>query len=318
MSLIFLALGALCATLSDGWLVYCQVSGQSCNLITLNVLRLGAAVGVLVAAAAQIVLRSGIVGLRVEGYQPFSPVLRLVIPYLAVAAGWGLLILLVSNTGYADQRVLGALYGSIVLVALVLARQFIVLQENVRLYREMQRLAVTDGLTGLYNRHFFNETLRGEIERSKRYSSALTLLLLDVDHFKSFNDRHGHLQGDEVLKMTAHILGGQLRKADILARFGGDEFAIILPETSRGGAISVARKIERSISQEKYKDWSLGVSVGVGNYRQGMTPENLIEQADRNLYRHKAAKNSARIIRVVEQAAGITPSGAAEPPASQW
>jgi GGDEF domain-containing protein len=141
--------------------------------------------------------------------------LRLVIPYLAVAAGWGLLIYMVYSVGYADQRVLGALYGSIVLVFLVLARQYFVLQENVRLYHAMQHLAVTDTLTGLYNRHFFNETLEREIERSKRYNSPLSILLMDVDNFKMFNDTYGHLQGDEVLKIIAHHLAGHLRKADI-------------------------------------------------------------------------------------------------------
>jgi diguanylate cyclase (GGDEF)-like protein len=132
-----------------------------------------------------------------------------------------------------------------------------------------------------------------------------------------FNDQLYHLQGDEVLKVVANVLAGQLRKADILARFGGDEFAIILPETNRVGAISVSRKIERSVSQQKYKDWPLGVSVGVGNYDQGMKLEDLIEQADRNLYKQKAAKTSARIIREAEQAAGIPQSQAAEPPAQR-
>jgi diguanylate cyclase (GGDEF)-like protein len=305
VSLIFLGLGALCATLADGWLVYCQTSGQPCNLTIVNILRLGAAEGILLAAAMVIVLRSGTKAMTQEIYKPFSPVLRLVIPYLAVAAGWALLINMVYLVGFGDQSLMGALLGSIMLVGLVLVRQFIVLQENARLYREMQRLAVTDSLTGLYNRHYFNETLGREIERSRRYNTALALLLMDVDRFKMFNDRYGHLQGDEVLKMVARVLAAQLRSTDILARFGGDEFAIILPETDRGGAISVSKKIEHAMAQHKYKDWLLGVSVGLGVYHPGMTLESFIEQADRKLYRNKATKASAHIIREAEQAAGI-------------
>lgn len=312
-TLLFLASGALCGTLADGWFVYCQISGQPCNLTFLNILSLGAALGALIAAALQIVLQTDSKTSYSEGYKPFSPVLRLVIPYLAVAAGWGLLIYMVYMVGYADQRVLGALYGSIVLVFLVLARQFMVLQENVRLYHEMERLAVTDSLTGLYNRHFFNETLGREIERSKRYNSPLSILLMDVDNFKLFNDTYGHLQGDDVLKIMARLLAGQLRKADILARFGGDEFAIILPETNRGGAISVAKKMERAVSQQKYKDWRLGLCVGAGIFHQGMTLEELIEQADRNLYKHKASKTSAQIIKDAEWAAGISQTVNEEP-----
>jgi diguanylate cyclase (GGDEF)-like protein len=313
VSLIFLGLGALSATLADGWLVYCQISGQPCSLTIVSILRLASAEGILLAAAMVIVLRTGIKMTTPEIYKPFSPLLRLVIPYLAVAAGLALLINMVYLVGFADQSMMGALFGSIILVGLVLVRQFIVLQENARLYREMQRLAVTDSLTGLYNRHYFNETLGNEIERSNRYNSALTLLLMDVDRFKMFNDYYGHLQGDEVLRMTARVLAGQLRRTDILARFGGDEFAIILPETDRGGALYVSKKIEHLVAQQKYKDWRLGVCVGVGIYHPGMTPENLIEQADRNLYRHKAMKNSAHIIRKAERAARIAPPETGEP-----
>lgn len=117
--------------------------------------------------------------------------------------------------------------------------------------------------------------------------------------------------------MTARVLAGQLRRTDILARFGGDEFAIILPETDRGGAINVSKKIEQIVAQQKYKDWRLGVCVGVGIYHQGMTPENLIEQADRNLYRHKATKNSAYIIRKAERLSKITKPETGEPTASE-
>lgn len=311
-SLVFLALGALCAALADGWFVYCQISGQPCNLTFVDIFWIGAAEGTLLAAALQIAQPAGAKVVQAEGYKPISPVLRLVIPYLAVAAGWGLLIYMVYSVGYADQRVLGALYGSIVLVFLVLARQFFVLQENVRLYHAMEKLAVTDTLTGLYNRHFFNETLEREIERSKRYNSPLSILLMDVDNFKMFNDTYGHLQGDKVLKITARHLARDLRKADILARFGGDEFAIILPETNREGAISVGKKMEHSVAQQKYKDWRLGLCVGVGIYQQGMTLEGLIEQADRNLYKHKANKTNTQIIKEAERAAGISQPEEAE------
>jgi diguanylate cyclase (GGDEF)-like protein len=156
----------------------------------------------------------------------------------------------------------------------------------------MQRLAITDSLTGIYNRHFFNETFRREIQRAHRYGKSLSVLLMDVDNFKMVNDTLGHLQGDRVLKFISGILTTQLRRSDILARFGGDEFIVILPETESNGARSVAEKMQKSVATQTYANHPLSVSVGIATYRPELTPERMLEEADQELYRLKVVKTN--------------------------
>jgi diguanylate cyclase (GGDEF)-like protein len=182
------------------------------------------------------------------------------------------------------------LFGTIGLIGLVLLRQWTVLVENVNFYNEMHRLATTDALTSIYNRHFFNETFRREVERARRYGKPMAILLLDVDNFKMFNDRLGHLHGDEVLKAVAHVLSKQLRKSDILARFGGDEFVMIMPETDQASAKNAVERIQSAVANHSYAHIPLGVSAGISGFRPGLTPEQMLEEADRGLYQHKSSK----------------------------
>jgi diguanylate cyclase (GGDEF)-like protein len=157
----------------------------------------------------------------------------------------------------------------------------------------MQQMAVTDSLTGVYNRHFFNETFRREIARALRYGKPLSVLLIDVDSFKIFNDTLGHLHGDSVLRFISEILTSQLRRSDILARFGGDEFIIVLPETDASGAWMVADKVQQSFNLKVYRDIPVSVSIGIATYRNNQTPEQMLEEADQELYRKKARNTSA-------------------------
>jgi diguanylate cyclase (GGDEF)-like protein len=159
--------------------------------------------------------------------------------------------------------------------------------------RRLNELSITDGLTGLSNQRYFLRELETEFGKALRYGRSLALLLFDIDHFKDVNDRYGHPCGDHVLKNVAALLKGCLRNSDIAARCGGDEFAVILPETNKSKAAEVAEKLRRHLEKSR-SAWngdsfsitcSIGVAAvsdrGIGNWNA------LLESADRSLYRAK-------------------------------
>lgn len=166
--------------------------------------------------------------------------------------------------------------------------------ESIQLANEkLERLAVTDGLTGLYNHRFFRERLDDELERARRYSVPLSCIMLDVDDFKKVNDTFGHLQGDEILRMIASLTSASVRKSDVVARYGGEELVVIMPQTSLEGALIQAERVRLSISEHRYEglpeDWRVTVSIGVSMFEpDGMSDaEALIRVADTGLYRAK-------------------------------
>jgi diguanylate cyclase (GGDEF)-like protein len=291
--LVFIAAGALFAVLADLFFAYNHLDGLELPYQIMNVSWMAAAACSVCAAAVQIA--SGPHPLsEPPRANPASYLARLALPYLAVVIGLGLLVLAVNSPLPVRAEVGGILYGAMSLVGLALLRQYLVLRENVRLYRAVQRIAWTDGLTGLYNRHFFNEMLPREIERARRYQENLAILLLDIDGFKKYNDTFGHLQGDKVLKAAARVFAGQLRASDTIARFGGDEFVVILPAASRRLARVTAERIRAALAAQAFGEARLGVSVGVAVYRLGLTPEQLLEEADKDLYRRKALNHGKR------------------------
>ncbi len=153
--------------------------------------------------------------------------------------------------------------------------------------------AHTDGLTGLYNKRHFEQALLQEIDRTQRTGQPTTLMLLDVDHFKSINDTHGHVCGDHVLKYLADIARDSLRKLDVPCRYGGEEFALLLPSTPLLVAVQVAERLRLIISERCFewegKELEITASFGVDTLLQGSCekPEDLVARVDTQLYRAK-------------------------------
>lgn len=164
------------------------------------------------------------------------------------------------------------------------------------LHEQLSLLARTDGLTGLCNRRSFEEALQREFMRAKRYGSPLSVVLLDVDHFKHFNDHNGHPMGDKLLQEVAGVVRASVREVDTPARYGGEEFVVILPETDLKAALRVAERIRvgvNSLAMEEGKTQPLGrfsVSVGVASYpNPASSAEELVKLADDALYQAKQA-----------------------------
>jgi diguanylate cyclase (GGDEF)-like protein len=157
-----------------------------------------------------------------------------------------------------------------------------------------ERNAITDGLTGLYNRQFFDASLRRELKRSRRYGLAFSLVMLDLDDFKAVNDVYGHVVGDEALVIAAEVINASVREIDVACRYGGEEFAVILPETSRTGAFIVSERIRADMKDVFDRKplgaahISLSVSGGIAIYpTDSNSAEGLVRMADKALYRSK-------------------------------
>lgn len=166
--------------------------------------------------------------------------------------------------------------------------------ERDHMLEKVQKLAITDGLTKLYNsRHFYHQ-LKIEVDRSNRYGHPLALLLLDIDHFKDYNDAYGHLEGDKVLVKIGEKIQGCLRMMDSAYRYGGEEFTIILPETGGQEAVTVADRIRRSVADEKMLPKQgevtiVTISIGVTEYAFEEELVNFIKRADKAMYTSKDA-----------------------------
>lgn len=159
-------------------------------------------------------------------------------------------------------------------------------------HEEIYRMAIFDGLTQLHNRRYFEEFTDREIARSHRHGRRLSLLLFDVDHFKSINDGHGHLTGDYVLRALAGLLRGRIRREELLARYAGDEFVVVLPETSVVEAEKLAEMLRELVEEHRFEyeeqPLQVRISIGVGTLVEGMeTPADLVACADAALYRAK-------------------------------
>ncbi len=160
--------------------------------------------------------------------------------------------------------------------------------ENARRFRDARKLADLDALTGLHNRRYFHELLSREVARAHRYDRQLALIVFDVDDFKAVNDRIGHLAGDAVLAEVAERVRTVVRSADVPCRIGGDEFAVIMPESSVADAEQLSQRLQATVSiRPIVQAGRLDVSAGVAGLQQGDDPTGLFERADEALYRAK-------------------------------
>jgi len=163
--------------------------------------------------------------------------------------------------------------------------------QNAQLFKQRESEAIRAGLTWLYNHRFFQERLAQEEERARRYGRFFSVIILDIDHFKIYNDNFGHPAGDQLLIALARILEESIRGVDMAARYGGEEFAIVLPECEKPGAVLVAQRIREKV--EEYANphqeiYNLTISAGVSTFPEdGQTAPDVVNKADQALYRAK-------------------------------
>ncbi|MDQ7055582.1 MAG: GGDEF domain-containing protein [Persephonella sp.] len=165
------------------------------------------------------------------------------------------------------------------------------LEENLR------KLATVDQLTGIYNRYAFEKFLEEEINRAERYGSGFSIIMFDIDNFKDVNDMYGHQVGDRILKELVNIVRNSIRKSDIFARWGGEEFMILVPIKEKQDAYRIAEKIRSEI--ENYRFDSVGkvtVSIGVSFYKKGDSIKTIIRRADTALYQAKKSGKNMTVV----------------------
>ncbi|MBN1350253.1 diguanylate cyclase [candidate division KSB1 bacterium] len=168
-------------------------------------------------------------------------------------------------------------------------------------HKQLRKLAITDGLTGLYNFRYFKDQLSQELNRGRRHKLRVSVVIIDIDYFKHYNDTHGHPAGNIVLKTIANLLRGNIRNIDIAARYGGEEFSLILVESDKKAAGIVAHKIKKLVEdypfsyQETQPNGKLTISMGVATFPDdGFDPDELVNVADKRLY--KAKENGRNLV----------------------
>lgn len=176
---------------------------------------------------------------------------------------------------------------------LIVSKQFSLEIEKARLYEAVQELAITDGVTGIFVRRYFLEMLKEEFERSLRHKFKLSFLMVDLDYFKECNDRFGHLIGDIVLKEVSKVLRQNIREIDLIGRYGGEEFSLLLPETDKTNAKLVAERLREAVANQDFRAYDevikMTISVGISTFPDdAKTITELIEFADKALYEAKA------------------------------
>jgi diguanylate cyclase (GGDEF)-like protein len=207
-------------------------------------------------------------------------------PLVAKRSMFGLLV--------AIHRDDGGLYASEdVKLLTILANHAAIAVENALLYQQLEREAITDGLTSAFNYRFLMSSLETEIKRARRFRQAFSFVMLDVDNLKTFNDSNGHLSGSEALKQIADIIRGTCREIDLVSKYGGDEFGILLPQTGLSGAEHVTRRVIDAVRKHRFDGKRAGLltcSAGISSFpRDGETATEIIDAADKSLYQAKRA-----------------------------
>jgi diguanylate cyclase (GGDEF)-like protein len=197
-----------------------------------------------------------------------------------------------------------------------LVRQLASSIKNAELHAKVLDLSLTDGLTGVHNRRYFEIMLQKETDRSRRYQRDLAVIMIDIDRFKLYNDAYGHPAGDEALKEIVQcIMRGARRGLDVVTRYGGEEFAVILPETDVEGARVVAESMRRKVAEDGNLLQPTTVSLGIASLRgEKVSPEELVDEADRALYQAKAQGRNRTVVFYEEW---MTEAANGEPPAGK-
>ena len=181
----------------------------------------------------------------------------------------------------------------------VFANEIAIAVQNAQLHQEIKQLAIIDDLTGLYNFRYIKDRLEEEVKRAQRYERPLALIMADIDRFKNYNDAFGHLEGNKALKNLANILKVNVREVDIVGRFGGEEFIVILPEADKKEAQEIAERIRLKVERYKFIDKKeLTLSLGVTScFQEIISPECLIYKVDQALYQAKRkGRNRVEVI----------------------
>ncbi len=191
----------------------------------------------------------------------------------------------------------------------LMATQAALAIEKMRLLEKVEQLAITDELTQIYNRRYFNNALSNELYRAQRYKHSTSLLIIDIDNFKNYNDLYGHVYGNFILALMADIFRRSVRATDIVARYGGEEFAIILPETNKDTAVIFAERIRKEVADscrpEKNMQIMCGVTISIGvatSSDDANSDEDLVKRADEAMYQAKK-KGKNRVIAYNSKAA---------------
>lgn len=185
----------------------------------------------------------------------------------------------------------------------VLVDRIDVALNRAQLFKEVHQSSITDALTGMYNKAYFIESLKKEVERAQRNQHPISLIFFDFDDFKKYNDTHGHVAGDELLKQLGTLVRQNIRGVDIPCRFGGEEFVVVLPETGHEHAFATAERLRNKVSEARKTTISLGVITCLNASVSG---ETLLKEADKALYKAKSqGKNKTVNFVIVDKALGV-------------
>jgi diguanylate cyclase (GGDEF)-like protein len=181
--------------------------------------------------------------------------------------------------------------------------------QNAHYVERVKQLAYIDGLTGIFNRRFFEMRILEEIERARRYDTGMAVVMADIDQFKKLNDEFGHLLGDEVLRQASSLFHQQLRKIDVVCRYGGEEFAILLTQTNTEQALAIAEKLRRTVESYQFPGVPRRVTISAGVAAlpaHGTTRDQIVRAADNGLYAAKqAGRNRVCVVSLASAAAGV-------------
>jgi diguanylate cyclase (GGDEF)-like protein len=228
---------------------------------------------------------------HVDGATGFATRTVLCVPLTSKGKVLGVIELLNKQGGAFDDRDLT--------VVSILADYAAIAIENARLYQRAEELAVTDDVTGIHNSRYFHQLLERELERARRYARPLSVLFIDLDQFKAVNDTHGHQRGSRVLREVAQLLKASIRSVDLIARYGGDEFIVVLPDTDAATAAALGERLRATVARTEFLApeglrLRLTASFGVAAHPDdAQTKEELVRSADQAMYQAKARGGNA-------------------------